>query len=96
MRATIDGPATGEHGGIGWVGRGRPDAAPRHAGRDPTIPMGPSDCPRRPAPRSPSPAPALHARTPSPPSPLPQLPGPNPIRATTPFQFLSFSISDPT
>ena len=28
MRATIDGPATGKHSGIGWVGRGRPTPPP--------------------------------------------------------------------
>jgi hypothetical protein len=28
MRATIDGPATGKHSGIGWVGRGRPAPPP--------------------------------------------------------------------
>jgi hypothetical protein len=83
MRATIDGPATGMHSGIGVGGTRSPDAAPRHAGRDPTIPMGHPDERRRPATQACTPA-------------LYLIPRPNPIRVTTPFHFLSFSISDPT
>jgi hypothetical protein len=101
MRATIDGPATGWHGGFGWVGARSPGTLPPpcgsrsyHTGEEPILDFGrrlsapglASSCVRSrvPCERSLLRADlALSLRA-------------NPFHRLPPFQFLSFSIPEPS